>query len=76
MNQRICIVEDDMAIGRLLKFNFESEGFTVDWFQDGAEGLESISRKKYNLYVLDIMLPKVDGLTILKNVRNKIKTYQ
>lgn len=71
MNHSICIVEDDAAIGRLLKFNFESEGFVVDWFQDGAEGLEAITEKKYTLFVLDIMLPKVDGLTILRNVREK-----
>lgn len=73
MNQSICIVEDDAAIGRLLKFNFENEGFAVDWFQDGAEGLEAINEKNYTLYVLDIMLPKVDGLTVLKNLREKNK---
>jgi len=67
----ILIVEDEpnMVIG--LKDNFEIEGFKVDTATDGESGLEKILQNKYDLVVLDIMLPKLSGFDVCKTVRKK-----
>ena len=67
----ILIVEDEpnMIVG--LKDNFEVEGFTVDTARDGESGLEKILQNKYDLVVLDVMLPKLSGFDVCKTVRKK-----
>lgn len=67
----ILIVEDEpnMIVG--LKDNFEVEGFNVDTARDGESGLEKILQNKYDLIVLDVMLPKLSGFDVCKAVRKK-----
>ena len=65
----ILIIEDDAAMLRGLKDNFEQRGFTVLTADDGEKGLEAALEAKPDLIVLDIMLPKVNGYEICRLVR-------
>lgn len=69
MNKKILIVEDDNNILQLEKDYLEANGFTVETALDGAKGLELALTNKYDLILLDIMLPGIDGLEICKKVR-------
>lgn len=69
MSKKILIVEDDMNILQLEKDYLEANGFEVETTTDGARGLELALNGNYNLIMLDIMLPSVDGMEICKRVR-------
>lgn len=72
---RILIVEDERRLGNIIKKGFVEEGFAVDLVFDGVEGQYLSFSEQYDLIILDITLPKLDGLTICKNLREKeIKT--
>jgi heavy metal response regulator len=67
---RILLVEDDKGIVRFVKKGLLENSFSVDVASDGEEGLGSALHMKYDLIVLDIMLPKMDGREVLKRVRS------
>lgn len=67
----ILIVEDDPSILRGLKDVLVFNGYAVQGVEDGAEGLESILTGDFDLILLDVMLPSMDGFTICKNARQK-----
>lgn len=67
---RVLIVEDEVKITQALKFLFTKQKIDVDIANDGAEGLILSSKDIYDVVVLDIMLPNVNGLDILKSMRN------
>lgn len=69
--KRILIVEDQQHIIELIRFNLEQEGYHVDEALDGEIGLEKIRQGGYDLVILDLMLPTMDGLTILKLLRQQ-----
>ncbi len=72
---RILVVEDERTLANLIKEGLEEENFSVDVAYDGEEGLFLAENEPYDAIILDIMLPKVDGIEILKRVRAKgIKT--
>jgi|APTNR8051073442_1049403.scaffolds.fasta_scaffold01219_13 DNA-binding response OmpR family regulator len=72
---KILIVEDEPNMRMGLRDNLEFEGYEVDLASDGEEGVEKATTEKYNLILLDVMLPKVSGFEICKQVRGKgIKT--
>ena len=66
---RILLIEDDNLIGEGLKLGLGKSGFSVDWFQDGKTGLNAIDSADYDAVVLDLTLPKMDGLEILQQWR-------
>lgn len=66
---KILIVEDDRNLCISLKFQLESEGFSVDLCHDGEEGFYLASQQLYDLILLDRMLPHMDGMTVLKKMR-------
>jgi DNA-binding response OmpR family regulator len=66
---RILIVEDDHRIANTVKKGLEMEGFVVDVAYDGQEGHDLASSEGYDLLVLDLMLPEMDGLAICKSLR-------
>jgi len=71
----ILIIEDDPNMVMGLKDNFEAEGFTIDSSRDGEEGLKKIMENKYDVVILDVMLPHVSGFEICKAARkNEIDT--
>lgn len=72
---RILMIEDDDKLCTTVKYQLEKHQFTVDVCQDGEEGLFFINEGSYDLILLDRMLPGMDGLSILRNVRkNGIRT--
>lgn len=68
--QRILVVEDDRLLRDLYVELLSDEGFVVESAVDGQIGLSKILEGGYNLILLDIMLPKKDGLTILDELKN------
>lgn len=70
---RILLIEDDNLIGDGIKIGLEKNGFTVDWFDNGADGEEALFQVPYAAVILDLGLPQIDGLTILKHWRDKGK---
>ena len=71
---KILIVEDEEAIADLEKDYLELSGFTVEVANDGESGLEMALGNDYNLLILDLMLPGVDGFEICRQVRDKKNT--
>jgi DNA-binding response OmpR family regulator len=69
MSYSILIVEDEPNMRLGLKDNLEFEGYSVDLAEDGAEGLEKILKKPYDLIIMDVMMPKMSGLDACKKAR-------
>ncbi|MEC5421961.1 response regulator transcription factor [Virgibacillus sp. C22-A2] len=75
MKQKILIVDDERSIVTLLKFNIEKAGFQTDIAYDGREAIKKAMHEQFNLIVLDLMLPEMDGMEVCKYLRNnKIDT--
>lgn len=68
---RILVVEDEKKVASFLKKGLEEEYYAVDCAYDGEEALFMAETNEYDLMLLDIMLPKIDGLEVLKGVRDK-----
>jgi len=66
---RILLVEDEQTLARGLEYNLTSEGYTVMLASDGKEALEKLQSERFDLVLLDIMLPYVDGFDIAKQIR-------
>ncbi len=69
--KKILAVDDEMAIIDLLKFNIEKEGYSFISAQDGEEGLQKVIDEKPDLVLLDVMLPKMDGLSVCRKIRQE-----
>lgn len=72
--QKIAIIEDEKNISDIIKFNLEKEGYKVFTAYDGEEGLALIQQENPDLIMLDIMMPKLDGLEVCKIVRQTKST--
>jgi len=68
-DMRILLVEDDRALGEGIRTALKPEGYTVDWLQDGASALHALSHESFELAILDLGLPRMDGLEVLKRLR-------
>ena len=68
-NKRLLIVDDDKQIRELLVFDIESSGYNVDFATDGLEGLQKALENNYDLILLDVMMPKMNGYDVCKNIR-------
>lgn len=68
---KLLLVEDDRSFGAVLKSYLELSDFSVDWVDDGLLALPKFSSHKYDLVILDVMLPNVDGFTIANQIREK-----
>lgn len=68
---RILIIEDEKNLAKILKKGLEENSFVVDLSSDGEEGLYMAETYPYDAIISDIMLPEMDGLTILKTLRSK-----
>lgn len=67
--RRMVIIEDENDIVKLLEYNFRKEGFEVEGFARGRDGLESIQRRPPDVVLLDILLPDEDGFDICRRLR-------
>ncbi|SHM91175.1 two component transcriptional regulator, winged helix family [Caldanaerovirga acetigignens] len=68
---RILVVDDEKKMIDLVRLYLEKEGFKVDEALNGQQALEMIEKAEYNLIILDLMLPVVDGWTVCKEIRKK-----
>lgn len=66
---RVLIAEDEVSIAKALKIILEKEKYTVDIVHDGQEAFEYITGAIYDVLVLDIMMPRMDGITLLRKIR-------
>ena len=70
---KILLVEDDINLSFVIKDNLEYQGFEVQLVENGELGYEAFTKEKFDICVFDIMLPKEDGLTLAKKVREMDK---
>ena len=70
----ILVIEDDEHVRGILKYNLESDGFMVSLTEDGPEGLELAFREKPDVILLDWMMPEMDGLEVLTELRKDERT--
>jgi len=71
MKEKILIIEDEEDLVKGLKLNLADEGYEVDWAADGVEGLRKALEERPHLIILDIMLPKMNGLDICRELRQR-----
>ncbi|MEA2611035.1 MAG: hypothetical protein QOG32_761 [Chloroflexota bacterium] len=69
MDARILLVEDDPSIREVTAIGLRSAGFVVETADDGAEGLERFGTETFDLVLLDVMLPRLDGLEVCRAIR-------
>lgn len=69
--KQILIAEDDPSLGFLLKENLESHGMAVTLCKDGEEAQNSYNRERFSLCIIDVMMPKIDGFSLAKQIRAK-----
>ena len=68
---KICLIDDDQNILASLSLALKSEKFDVETFSDGISGLEALSNDTFDIAILDIKMPRLDGLEVLQKLRNK-----
>jgi len=66
---KILYVEDDLTLSFVTRDNLEMRGYSVDFSEDGLAALEKISTQSYDICILDVMLPKMDGFTLARKIR-------
>ena len=74
MNKKILVVDDEKAIVDLISFNIKKEGYDVVTAYDGEEAIAKVEAENPDLILLDVMLPKMDGFTVCRKLREKIST--
>ncbi|MBQ2645482.1 response regulator transcription factor [bacterium] len=70
MNKRLLVVDDDTDIRELLEFDLAQSGYDVDTAKDGSEGLQKALSNHYDLILLDVMMPKINGFDVCKNIKS------
>ena len=71
MNKTILVVDDEKPIADILQFNLVKEGYRVICAYDGEEALQKVEEEQPDLMLLDIMLPKLDGMEVCREIRKK-----
>jgi len=66
---KILLVEDEESLAKGLEYNLTDEGYTVDWANNGKSGLEMFNSSDYDLIILDIMLPYINGFEVASSIR-------
>lgn len=70
INQKVLLIEDDKILVRSYQDKLTMEGFKVDIAEDGLEAIQKFGSNNYDLILLDLLLPKVNGLDVLKQLRS------
>ncbi|ORJ61269.1 response regulator transcription factor [Geothermobacter hydrogeniphilus] len=71
MSAKILVVEDEKKVASFIKRGLEEENFSVDVAGDGEEGLTLAQSNRYDLILMDLMLPKMDGLSVVRELRTR-----
>jgi len=66
---KILLAEDDLSLGELLKNYLEMNNFEVDWFKNGIEAFKGFSKNKYNICLLDVMMPEMNGFELAGEIK-------
>ncbi len=74
MSKSILIIEDDVSVRTLLSKSLSAKGFTVRVCVDGLEGLTELERQRPDLIIVDIMMPRLDGMTFVRAIKGNEKT--
>lgn len=74
--KRILVVDDDVGILRVFERILEKEGYMVETAETGKEALEKIKNEKFNVYLIDVMLPDMDGTDLLHKMANDFETIK
>jgi DNA-binding response OmpR family regulator len=69
MNRRILVIDDSPTLRKLLRFYLQKKGYTVDEAHNGRVGLESISREDFDLIILDMAMPVMNGAEVLDRLK-------
>ena len=71
MNERILVIDDTPTLRKLLRFYLKKKGYEVHEAHNGKVGLEAIDKKTFDLVILDLNMPVMDGFKVLKALKNK-----
>ncbi len=71
MSSKILIVDDEVLLVKGLKYSLEQDGYKIDTAYDGKEALVKTTNNDYDIILLDLMLPKIDGLEVCQKIREK-----
>ena len=74
--EKLLLVEDDTTLSKMYQRKFEADGFSVATAYDGLEGLKKMAEEKPDLVILDIMLPRLDGVSVFKKMRSTPETFK
>jgi DNA-binding response OmpR family regulator len=74
MDSKILIVDDEPLLVKGLKYSLEQDGYLIESASDGREALNKYENQKYDLIILDLMLPEIDGLEVCQRIREKSDT--
>ena len=69
MAQRVLVVDDEKLIVKGIRFSLEQEGMEVDCAYDGEEAVQKAKENEYDIILLDVMLPKLDGFEVCQQIR-------
>ncbi len=73
---KLLLIEDDVTLVKMYERKFKSDGYDVAIAYDGIEGLKKASEENAGLIVLDLMLPKLDGISVFKKLRSQPETFK
>jgi two-component system alkaline phosphatase synthesis response regulator PhoP len=73
---KLLLVEDDVTLVKMYERKFKSDGYEVEIAYDGLDGLKKATNNPPDLIVLDLMLPKLDGISVFKKMRSQAKTFR
>ena len=71
MGMKVLLIEDEELIGEMIRLNLEAEGYQVQWLKDGQDVGELINERRFDLIILDIMLPGMNGIEITSLLRKR-----
>jgi len=74
--KKVLIVEDDSVLGSMYKIKFETNGFSVTVATNGADGLEVARKSSFDIILLDIIMPQLDGFSVLAELKDDAKTKE
>lgn len=71
MNYKVLLAEDERALRTIVNAYLSSNGFDIDTVSNGEEAIDAVNRKVYDIVVLDIMMPKRNGIEVCQEIRKK-----